>query len=77
MKLIKVEYTQDVQAYSGHEKDVDGIDTAVTISAGTVRRVDPMTADSLVNKRKVAKLAGDAEQKAEARAAVKSAPKPE
>lgn len=34
--------------------------------------VDPMSADSFVNKRKVAKLVGDAEEKAEAREVVKA-----
>lgn len=74
MKLVTIKYTQDVKAYSGHVEDVDGNDTAVTIEAGTVRKVDATSAKSLVNDSKVAKIVGDAETKADARAAVKAAP---
>jgi hypothetical protein len=72
MKLVEVEYTKEVQRYSGHEKDFDGNDTAVTIAEGTRFKVDPVSAKSLVD-RGVAKLVGDADQKSEARAAVKAA----
>lgn len=59
--LVSIEFTQDTE----------------TRSAGQVLRVDPMSAKSFVEVKKVAKLVGDSEEKAAAKEAVKAVPKPE
>lgn len=60
-RLVLIEFTQDTE----------------TRSSGTQLRVDAMSAKSLVDVKKVAKLVGSGEEKAEAREAVKAVPKPE
>lgn len=65
---VTVEYTKDVTAYPRHKND----DDAITISKGTVRAVDPRSAKKLVGDG-VAKIVGSAEERSEAREAIKSA----
>ena len=72
MKMIEIEYTKDVQAYSGHRTDFEGNDTASVISKGTRRKVDEPSAQSLV-KKKVAKIITAEDRQKEAAAAAKSA----
>ena len=67
MKLVTIEFTQDTKDDEGN----------IVRSAGDKLRVDARSAKSFVEIKKVAKLAGDSEDKAEARAAVKAVPKPE
>lgn len=58
MRLVTIEFTQDT-------KNADG---DIVRTAGTVMRVDPMSAKSFVEVKKVAKLAGPSAEKAEAQA---------
>lgn len=63
MKLVTIEYVKDVEAHAGHAQ-VNGEAVEPTIvPKGTVRRVDPMSAKSLVDNRKVAKYVTDAKPK--------------
>ena len=71
--MVLIEYTEDRDANAGLAGEDD---KAFTIEKGTQRDGDPRSARSLVTIKKVAKFVGDAEEKAEARAAVKAEPKP-
>lgn len=67
-KLVLVEYTEDHDANFRRDDEDSG---KATFEKGTRRRVDARSAASLV-KAKKAKIVGDADEKAEAREAVKA-----
>jgi hypothetical protein len=74
-KLVLIEYTKDVDSYAN-----PAADEPTTIKSGTQRRVDAASAKSLTSSKRpggaVAKLVGTADEKAEAREAVKAVEPP-
>lgn len=73
-KLALIEYTERVESAAGR---ADEDDKKATIEPGTRRYVDAASARVLVDKRKVAKLVVEDDDKADPKAAVaKTGPKP-
>ncbi|MCV7205307.1 hypothetical protein H7J71_25205 [Mycolicibacterium peregrinum] len=73
-KLVLIEYTERVESSAGR---ADEDSKKATIEAGTRRYVDAASAKHLVDKRKVAKVVVDDDDKAETKsAAAKAGPKP-
>ncbi|WP_374159077.1 hypothetical protein ACEWX3_07595 [Mycobacterium sp. G7A2] len=71
MRLVEIEFTKDTYA-----KDEHGLEVPQRHKGQRVR-VDPMSARSFVDVKKVAKLVGKPEERKQAKAAVKAVPEPE